>query len=556
MKKLLQMLRPVYVECGVTGGFLFLVIFLATLSAPPHEAGTCTVPKTWVFDELLTETDLNGNFAGLLTCINGQIDDTNIRVGANIDQDKLETLYNNSVFEAARGLLNDHDSRHEPNGADEMNDLDIANTGTNVSLHASRHASSGPDPLPPGSISSAMLAPGLLAQAVGRQGHNADTATMTETAYTMDARPHFTGTLSSNGAAVDLAQCADMLYVLESGSTDRVWRITPSTMAAASPSQVALTAGDDPYDIECAPDGSVYITTNNAGSGRALKRISTTGTLTTVVNLSSDLVCGGLACGADNLAKMTIDPNGVYAFIIGQDGTETNNQFIYRVPLAGGNVEEYHPATVALNNAIVLTDLEVVTRNGVTRLWVGLNENDDGGDDWCCIFEVNHLVTPMTGDSGVQCGGGQTVIAENTAGGGGANCLSSFEHDGVVMWVYSGVSGGGGNNSLWRLGDLARIGTKGGNPVNSVASTDPRYTMFTGLSLVFQDPNAGTLDFMETGNLNFTSDTTLPTNRIDRDFNIANTTACGLASDGRYMYICADNASSQAFSVAKHFIYY
>lgn len=552
----MKQLRRWYRELGVLGGCVFLLVLAFTtgtdVPTTPADAGTCVVSKTWVFDELLTETDLNGNFEGLASCVNGNLDNSNIATGAAIDQDKLETLYNNSVFTDNLNAFLNHDTRHAPNGADELNDLDIANSGTNVSLHASRHATGGPDPIPAGAISASMLSPGLLTAVGGLLSKNADTATMTETTYTMDVRPTFNTTLSTNGAAVDMVQCAGVVYVLESGATDRVWRVNPD-LSAATPPSVNLTAGDDPYDIECAPDGNVYITTNNAGSGRALKKLTVTGTLSTVVNLSSDLVCGGLACGADNLAKMTIDPNGTYAFIIGQDGTETVDQFIFRVPLAGGNVEKYQPATAAANNAIKLTDLAIVTRNALTRLWVGLQEDDGGGNDWCCIFEVNQTATPMTGDSGVQCGGAQTVIAEENAAAGlvNSNACNTFEHNGTVMYV-SNTNG----SSLWKMGDLARVGNAG-TALNTTASIDPRYNVFNGRWIALQQNDAD-IDYFQTEDINYITDTTLLAANLSRDWHLqtsASRTPCGLSTDGTYMYICTDQSAGANLWVTRIFIF-
>lgn len=51
-----------------------------------------------------------------------------------------------------------HKSRHEPSGADEVQEIDILGSGDLLSAHASRHADGGADPMPAKSISSEMLA--------------------------------------------------------------------------------------------------------------------------------------------------------------------------------------------------------------------------------------------------------------------------------------------------------------------------------------------------------------------------------------------------------------
>ncbi len=570
-----EKLRGYYRELGVLGGFLFLVavawVGLWMEAPPPVEAGTCTVPHTLTFGQIPTDVQWNENFDGLAQCTSS-LDDGNIATGANIDQDKLETLYNNSIFSSFVAAYVDHDARHEPNGADEMNDLDIGNTGTNVSLHAARHATGGADPLLAGSVDSTMLAPGLLAQVGGLNGRNVDTATMTETAVTLDARSHFTGTLSSNGAAVDTVQCAGIVYVLENGTTDRVWRIDPVTMTTASPASVTLTAGDDPQDIECAPDGSVYVITNNVAAGRALKKVTITGTLSTVTNLTTDSVCSGVPCLADNLHRMVIDSTGTYAFIIGSDGTDTENQQLYRVNLSGTvavSVLEPDGDTDAF-----MTDMLIMIRNGVTKLWVMGVEDGNATGDYCCIFEVTHTTTPMTGSPGADCGGANTVIAVATGGAGPTSC-ASFEHDGTYLLAANTAT-----NTLYRLGDLASIGAVS----NLAPDYDPRRQVFSGKSMVFQEADAQVslltdADIDPSGggsviwNQNVCVGGTSPgvlcatacpgggtctgsfgMGRINMPWNIVNTTPCGLSTDGTHVYICADNAGSTAFSVAKHFI--
>lgn len=45
-----------------------------------------------------------------------------------------------------------HHPRHEPGGADEVNDIDIANTGVLLSAHKARHVTAGADPFVAGDL--------------------------------------------------------------------------------------------------------------------------------------------------------------------------------------------------------------------------------------------------------------------------------------------------------------------------------------------------------------------------------------------------------------------
>lgn len=65
-----------------------------------------------------------------------------------------------------------HDERHEPGGVDEVNDVDILNTGVNVSAHQSRHVPGAADPIPTGVPSDVGVANAEgVAVALARQDH-------------------------------------------------------------------------------------------------------------------------------------------------------------------------------------------------------------------------------------------------------------------------------------------------------------------------------------------------------------------------------------------------
>lgn len=519
------MTLPPWARLGIIGGLAFLLVAAFTVSmqllGPTAVlATTCEIPNIFVFNQVPSAADFNDNWAAACTVLNGQITNDNIATNASIVWSKLVPI-DDPVNGSTQ--FKDHSARHENGGADEIEDLEILETGTLVSLHASRHASGGADPLTSGSITLSMLDTALQNSLGGSAAHVVDLATARDQVFVGDVRTRFKTTGLTADAGVDLIYCNAQLYVAVNDTStglDYVLKLNKEAMTQTS--SISLTAEDNPADLECHPDGSVYVlTAGNAGARNpSLLKIATNDGVTTLEDLeASDSV--------DAVVTSVIETSGVAIFTLGQDNTMTNDRIIYRTVAATGDTTKL---TYDIDTDVDGRDLVMWKWDGTERVAILWAEN--AGSAECCIRSCDPA---NLGSCDIDQSSNCLDTGDIRINVGGADCGAPLIFDGDTF--ISTTSTGGNLYSVGR--QFLDASFVFGSTVVATANTG----YFDGHYRIWQEGD-GEISLWPAGNGNISQNNPWKAGQ-------ANQVACGVTSDGTYLYVCWYNSAGTELTVVK-----
>jgi hypothetical protein len=531
---------------------LGLALLLALI--PGIGATTLTVPNTFVFREVVAlHTKLNANFAAVATWANGGVCSDNIGdncIGATeIGPDSVALTTDTtgdyvSGVTASQGLLKTGTEGATlgliDGAANEVMMRNSGDTAWTTGLVALANLSG---------VVQALITANIT---LGRASFVAETSTLSELTYVGDVRSPFSGTSLSDGAMVSMTYCLSgsvgTLFLIENNTaTDRVHRIVASTMLSASPATTDLAVGDNPVDLVCAPDGSVYIL-NNGTIFKTIKKIDSAGVITTFYDLTT-------ARNVDNVVRIFIDPNGVSILVIGQDTTITQDRMLFKMTVADPNIG----GTLTTDADADTTDRDgfFLKKDGVSKFLV-LQEELAGSDN-CCLRPVDISVSPPTADIGLDCNGANDIEIQAT-GTTLLNCRSVL-FDGQVI-IVSGkvdVAVGPTEATTFLLDSKIIQGTALQNPLWVENSTeidgDPRFGVFTGKFVAWQRSNsnsssAGQVNILEPP---FYSAGMAMTNLNYRAALGGTNVPAGISTDGTFLYVATKRSDTNAmFTVTKN----
>ncbi len=479
------------------------ILAVPVLMALFSSAALATVcnPVTVTFGQKPTAAEWNDFLNRSCVILNGLITDGNISPLALIDQDKLESILQNTAFA-------DHDTRHEPGGADEMNDLDIANTGTNVSLHAARHVPGAADPLP-----------------VGRLLENVETANQSDSVFAGSVRSKFSSGAVVNKQAVASVHCGGFVYILINDTTatnvDFVNKVSASTLTSSA--IISLAGDDDPVDIDCGKDNSVYVLTNGAAS-RTIKKIDTGNNVTTVVNLNA-------VTGTTRTKTMWLDPNDTAIYVVGAELGASNDRWIWKVVLPGGTVPfEFS----SVDTGDQFGDGFFTVRNGNDRIYM-IKRDVDAGDDDC---EINEFDTNLNLQTTIAISSGDADCGTDTTTTG------SFLFDGSVAILQSSTAA-----TMIDLANQVLIGAVGALGWGGTAPADgANFRFFSGRQFMWQKSDASVIllqpPHYETGAM---------VNSLDFDGGVVGG-GCGISGNGMHFFVCVNKAANTEYLLTKWLI--
>jgi len=388
---------------------------------------------------------------------------------------------------------------------------------------------------------------GLLTQQTGRLGLVPELSTAAEAVYVGDVRSAFTGTSLSNAAMVSTVYCkgsVGMIYLLENNSTtDRVHRVLSDSMTAASPATVNLGSGDDPIDMACAPDGSLYVLTD--GASKVIKKLSTSGTLTTFYDMTAGR-------NVDGVVRIHVDPNGVAVLVTGQDNTIGQDRMVFKMlasdPNQGGSV------AVDSDTDTNIFDGMFAKKNGSMRFWPLMQEL--GADINCCLRPVDYSPSPPTVTVGGDCDAADDFLVL-ASGVGAADCQSVLfdGHAVIVSSIDSDGDGAGLIGGVTRFFDNGvNQGTLENNPAwaagTDLISGDFKFGVFTGKYFAWQRGSSSAL-------VNLLAppyySSTLAITNLDYRGNQGGTVfPAGVTTDGVNLYVTTRNTGGTAFTVTKN----
>jgi len=231
----------------------------------------------------------------------------------NISANPAERIAGSKVDLGSGVLASAHHTRHEPGGADEVQDIDILNTGTIVSAHASRHASGGADPLPAGSISPSMLQSGAVPDSLLASRKDAETflakafgLTFTERGKLSFTHPNATADPRSAG----IIRSGKVYFACP--GIDSVTQLDPTTGTFTN---IQFPAGDAPRAI-CLIGSDIYVAINGDGGAikPKIKKIDSNNVITTICDITTD--GAGKITAANGVRYLVPSPDGTILYAL------------------------------------------------------------------------------------------------------------------------------------------------------------------------------------------------------------------------------------------------
>lgn len=507
---------------GLAGGFLFLgcvtlavivdLAWAATLNLIDFTSG---MSGTTVFNTLNTNGDR------LEAVINGGLDQTNFAptfiIPAGAVADGSITL--------AKLAANSVDSSKVVDASVVTADLGLLSVTQGVlALN-----SVGSPQIIDGTIVAADLAASVISQAQGnRATYVAETGLQADVSFTNYLRTRYTSGAVVNDVPKDMTYCNGFIYVAvdDTAAGDFVTKITASTMAASA--SIALVAGDNPVDLECGLDGSVYVLN---GGTFTVKKIATNDAVTTV----------GSVTGADAVAVMAGDPNTTNLYIVGSTGASGRNQTLFRMVVSTGSVSSVDEPGADPDNHF--NDVLWYNKNGVERIAV-LRSDDSGASNECFIVTYSNAAPPAIDEN---------FEVDDTDGATDADHCQSFEFDGSYVLVPLALGGAADITgfAVVDMGASARVHPANTNKIGVSAGDEPdgapQSSFFDGHHFIWQQAD---------GLVNMLAPPYYTTGGriegIDMDAGMTGTLSpCGLASDGTSFWVCTRNTANTEYIVTK-----
>lgn len=226
-----------------------------------------------------------------------------------------------------------HHTRHEPGGADEVQDIDILNTGTPVSAHASRHASGGADPLPAGSISPSMLQTFSITDQTLLFRKNRQSWLAKNLGLTLDSAPNQTINLNAAGAQPagnGVVRSGKVYFACV--NSDLVVEVDFNTSTVTD---IAFVSGDDPRSLLLVGT-DIYVLCSGS---KKIKKIAANNSVTTVISALNVSPCDTNMDYAEGLCP---NADGTIVFISYKVLGQSNPTHVARVALTGGSPGPTH----------------------------------------------------------------------------------------------------------------------------------------------------------------------------------------------------------------------
>jgi hypothetical protein len=508
---------------------------MMVVSLYPDEvlATTCSIPNTFTTGQIPTAAMFNDNWSAACTVINGQITGDNIAVGANIPFSKLADIDHATNGSA---IFIDHSARHEPGGADVMDDITFSDGGLeNASLHAARHANGGQDPMPADSISSSMLEAGIINLTNRAQQIN-EIAQQQDVTYTGSNNLRFDSGVVVGEVPVDMVTCGGFVYVLiDTSGVDKVVKLTPSDMSSVN---INMAGGDNPRDIECASTDALYVLTNGGSGNIKIKQI----TSGDVHSEFADLADAGVT--PDVGLQLAIDDTTTFMWAIASTDAENNVRSIFRIRVSDQTVTVLQ---ISGNDEDDMRDLFFADIAGNDRIVV-LKRDRVGVTD--CNLHTFTTAGPPAAD--------QTIVFDNTNYTfSNAYRCNGMAFDGQNIWM-PGLADDDStyNFTLFDMTNMQRYGAIGliGQTASEVVSSHPNLMHFDGEQVLFLQ----TFDEGGTnGELNIAQPPHYKAAGVIEGLDFSGALAgadevpCGVASDGTFAYICHHNVAGTKWVVNK-----
>lgn len=272
-------------------------------------------PTTWVA----------ALYNGLKNAIASFLNNGNLG-NSNFSADPTERLAGSKVDLGSGVTASAHHTRHEPGGADEVQDIDILNTGILLSAHAARHASGGADPLLPGSVTQAMLALSAFADSNLLRRKNRQSWLAKGLGLVLDSAPNQSIALSSSTAYPQgngVVRNGKVYFACV--GTDSVAEVD---FTAGTATDIALISGDNPNSLLLVGT-DIYVLCSGT---KKIKKIDVNNVVTTVIAALNVAPCD---TNMDYLEGMCPNSDGTIVFIAYKIGGQTNPTHVARVALTG-----------------------------------------------------------------------------------------------------------------------------------------------------------------------------------------------------------------------------
>ena len=248
---------------------LLTLIAIMPLSICPALADAITIPYSFTPGETITASKFNSNFSAITTVVNGNLDDNNIKVGANIATSKLNLTAELPVLRAASNRC--------------VSAGTTGDTVPRISMTSSGMLSFG--------------AGGSSAHDMGLEREDANTLAVRDAGDTTyknlkAGAGTFSGALVANSLSLTVPYTAPSKWTLSSKSANFTASDSTGTLYLITASgAIGVTLPASPAD------GSVY----------QFKRVSGTGLITFTANGAETID----NCGITKLTTLTLDNEGV-----------------------------------------------------------------------------------------------------------------------------------------------------------------------------------------------------------------------------------------------------
>lgn len=244
----------------------------------------------------------------------------------NVSSDPLERIKASKIlFDSAS-----HGSTHEPSGVDEINDIDIGNTGTLLTAHASRHADGGSDPIPAAGIVGSMIAPSTFTESnlAHRKPNETVIARMLGLPYSSLTGKEFNlSVTTAQPGGRGVVRNGLVYFSVPGAAPDAVVEWNPATDAETF---ISLVASDNPGDLLLIGTDIYVICRDDI----TIKKIDITNAVTTVIDLNSAVSPTNL----DATTHMTTNADGTVLYIVGKIVGQPSEHVIVRVSLSGPTI--------------------------------------------------------------------------------------------------------------------------------------------------------------------------------------------------------------------------
>lgn len=345
--------------------------------------------------DILYGVDWNGFKNGLASYLN------NGGIGnAQVSSDPAQRIAGSKIDLGGGVTASAHASRHAPGGADELNDLDIANSGTPVSAHHARHEFGGADAIAVGSLDANVLKEGTLPQPSLAWRKRQESFIQNALGVTADPKNPRLYTLTNTSANLQGRGVVrgGKLYMAAVGfSPDAVLKID---IDAGTETLITMAVGDVVKGLVLIGT-NIYVLISGGAANCLIKKIDSNDVVTTVVDLNT----GGGTLTSTGFLRCNHD--GTRLFCLGSGATN----FVVGVNTDGSNLTRTNTGAVVAFHGLVYAK-----RGSDEKLWYLDNtavnnvlnrRNIDGTADATLtltgalhrrlIFDGEHLVVGFSG---------------------------------------------------------------------------------------------------------------------------------------------------------------